>query len=475
MRLHGFDFFKILLSSRALKNLRPELFTHRFFYRTQFEDHVFCNIENRKVNRKLTVAFSAEYGRPTSSDDMILVALMKKSRDAEFDSQRVYFTRYELLQILNWSENGQNYRRIDQALNRLIGTHLVWDNAFWDNEARSWVDRKFSIIDDAHLYDREKYDRARDRTGESRPKSWFKWSDVMYESFQAGYIKTLDLEMLNSLNEMVGKRLYRWLDKHFNNPKRKMPIEIPISDLATRKLGFKSVPPSHLIRMMQPAIKELESVGFVALDENRVSGRGKSCVIRFRPNNFKMRSSRTPTRIFEKTENSLEGMLIAKGIPKSKAKQLASEKPEIAKRQLEHLEFKCSGGWSPGKSEAAWLMSSIKHDYQLPKEFKTSSQLRLAKNRKQSASKQFAQKQKLRQRRQLKLQRESSSRVAGYLKTLSPSERSSIESRACEVGSNFLVQRMEDASNQGEEQIAAIYREQLLAELVDSILKNTDM
>ncbi len=38
MRLHGFDFFKILLSSRALKNLRPELFTHRFFYRAFFQD-----------------------------------------------------------------------------------------------------------------------------------------------------------------------------------------------------------------------------------------------------------------------------------------------------------------------------------------------------------------------------------------------------------------------------------------------------
>ena len=58
-----------------------------------FEDEVYCNIEKRKVKRKLTVAFSAQYGRPTVSDDMLLVALMKKTRDLGFENQRVHFTR----------------------------------------------------------------------------------------------------------------------------------------------------------------------------------------------------------------------------------------------------------------------------------------------------------------------------------------------------------------------------------------------
>ncbi len=439
-----------------------------------FEDQVYCNIEKRKVNRKLTVAFSAEYGRPTASDDMVLVALMKKSRDIDFTSQRVHFTRYDLLKILNWAEKGQNYRRIDQALNRLIGTHLVWDNAFWDNEARSWVDRKFSIIDDAHLYDREKFDRARERTGEPRPKSWFKWSDVMFESFQAGYIKTLDLEMLNSLQETVGKRLYRWLDKHFKNPKRRMPIEIPITDLATRKLGFKSVPPSHLIRMMQPAIKELESVGFVAPDENRVAGKGKACVIRFRPNNGKSQHSNGAMRITNKS-NSLEYKLVEIGVPRRTAKSLLKDKPDVSKRQLEHLDFKRSGGWKAEKSEAAWLISAIKNEYKLPKHFKTSDEKSAEASRKQSALQMADRKRKQVLAIHDKKQRESSNQIASYLSSLTPVERVRLEQDALQKGDAFLVNRMKEVQNQGEEQIASIYRDQLVSQLVESILKKTGM
>ena len=132
-----------------------------------FEDEAYGNVEGkrRKINRKLTVAFSAQYGRPTARDDLVLLALMKKSRESGFDNQRVHFTRFELIQILGWYDNGQSYDAIDQAFNRMVGTHLVWDNAFWDNEAKSWVDRKFSIIDDVHLYDREKYLRALNQEG----------------------------------------------------------------------------------------------------------------------------------------------------------------------------------------------------------------------------------------------------------------------------------------------------------------------
>ena len=42
-------------------------------------------------------------------------------------------------------------------------------------------------------------------SGESRPKSGFKWSDVMFESFNSGYIKTIDLKMLQSLDKVVGR------------------------------------------------------------------------------------------------------------------------------------------------------------------------------------------------------------------------------------------------------------------------------
>ena len=64
---------------------------------------------------------------------------------------------------------------------------------FTKSLAQEWATRKFSIIDDVELLDRGRYERIRHISAEKQPKSWFRWSDVMFDSFAAGYIKTLDL------------------------------------------------------------------------------------------------------------------------------------------------------------------------------------------------------------------------------------------------------------------------------------------
>lgn len=436
----------------------------------QFEDPVFCNIERRQLVRKLTVAFSAEYGRPTARDDLVLVALMKKSREEGFNSQRVHFTRYELLKILNWPENGQSYERIDQALNRIIGTHLVWENAFWDNEAKSWVDRKFSIIDDVHLYDRDKYDRARKRDGEPRPQSWFKWSDVMFDSFQAGYIKSIDLELLNGLRENVAKRLYRWLDKHFNNPKRKMPIEIPIADLTGRKLGFQKAPASHLQRMLAPAIEELESISYLAPEAARFSGKGRDCVIRFRP-------VRKATRISEQnpqkplSENPLAAALEAKGISQLAAERWARQEPEQAKLQLEHLEWLLATGWKPEKGEGAWLNAAIRGQFQPPVGFQTKAEK--SRERREVAVKRMERERKQNAHNKARRRSESSrrERIAEYLKKLTSEQREAVQNEALANGDAFICDRLRQAEASGEQQMIAIYREKLVSDYIQSKLQ----
>ena len=435
-----------------------------------FEDEVFCNIEKRKVNRKLTVAFSSQYGRPTVHDDMLLVALMKKTRDLGFESQRVHFSRYELIKLLAWPNNGQSYDRIDEGFNRLIGTHLVWDNAFWDNDARSWVDRKFSIVDDTHLYDREKYQRAL-ATANASPKSWFKWSDVMFESFQAGYIKTIDLQKLNSLNEIVGRRLYRWLDKHFNNPNRRLPVEINLGSLAKQKLGFKPAAAGHLKRMIQPAISELEQKQILATDRNRFQGKGKSCTVRFRPYEKTTRSVSNPN---VRTTGSLEEQLVEFGIPKRTAVKLVGNQKDVVAKQLEHLKFLKDSGRNI-KSDAAWLISAVKNDFALPKGFKTSSMKFAAKKQADLATKKYESQKRRQELTRVKRLQESTSRVTEYLNTLSQQERKSLQQLAIGEGSQFLVSQMNRAERNGDPQIASIYREKMVAELVHSILKKRSM
>ncbi|MEM9409962.1 MAG: replication initiator protein A [Planctomycetota bacterium] len=439
----------------------------------KFESEANCKIEKRKVKRKLTVAFSAEYGRPTPSDDMVLVALMKLTRDTGFANQKVFFSRYELIKVLNWSDGGRSYERIDESLNRLVGTHLIWDNAFWDNSAKSWVDRKFNLIDDVYLYDREKYIRA-SATSDSRPKSWFKWSDVMFDSFNSGYIKTIDLRILQSLKEVVGRRLYRWLDKHFNNPNRKMPLEISVQELATKKLGFKNVAASHLKRMIQPAIDELEDVGFVAPDKNRFVGNGSSSIVRFAPDRTRRKTRTEQTeREDRRGDASIRSRLKQLGISGKLTAFWIEKKFETVAIQLEHLDYLCQSG-RPPTNKAAWLTTAIKSNFAIPEELLKLKKHSVETDKPRMQAIDDAKSAKRRRFIERKNHQESRAKVANYLQSLSANEREQLESKAIKNGSSVMVDRLRTLEQEGESQIASMYREQLVAQFIAELaVKNT--
>ena len=446
-----------------------------------FEDTVYGrgDLRGRKIKRKLTIAFSAEYGRPTARDDLVLLAMMKASRDQGFESQQVYFTRYELLKTLRWPDNGQSYERIDQAFNRIIGTHLIWDNAFWDKAEQSWVDRKFNLIQDANLYDREKYDRARAVKGEARPKSWFKWSEVMFASFQVGYLKSVDLDQLHQINSGVGKRLYRWLDKHFNNKNRSLPIEIPLKKLARQKLGFQPAPASHLRRMVEPAIEELESLGLVSRDTSRFVGKGNDSVVRFRPATGRRVGGLTTQTAKQTTTSSksnlspLASKLIEHGVSEPSAIRLSKDKPDVCELQVEHLEWLIETGWEPKKGEGAWLSSAIRNEFKPPSQFKTKKQRQSETQQRKRKVTEVENKRKATRRKQERIDDSRAARVAKYLAKLDDHTRSQLQSDAIRLGSSFLRTRMDELERGGDDQMASVYREQLLSNHVESILDNS--
>ena len=89
-----------------------------------FEDSIFDKSKNQNISRKVTITGSDAYGLPTPIDEEVLLALIQLSKLQNFQSKRVYFTRYQLLQLLKWKPNGQNYERLDHALKRWIGVTL---------------------------------------------------------------------------------------------------------------------------------------------------------------------------------------------------------------------------------------------------------------------------------------------------------------------------------------------------------------
>jgi hypothetical protein len=227
----------------------------------EFSDYV-KGKNGELINRAWIITGADKFGLPTSSDDEVLLGLLKLTADDGLQNRKVHFTRYELLRILRWTTEGRSYTRLQNALDRLSGVRIKASNAFYDNETKLHSTRNFGIIDAYEIND------GRD----TRP-SFFTWSEVLFKSFQVGFIKKLDLDFYLDLQSAVSKRLYRYLDKHFWYRSR---IQVNLFTLAHEKIGVSRnyVYASSLRQQLEPALEELKERGI--LSEYEFSGKGKS-------------------------------------------------------------------------------------------------------------------------------------------------------------------------------------------------------
>lgn len=214
------------------------------------------------INRTWIITGADRFGLPTSSDDEVLLGLLKLTADEGLNQRKVHFTRYELLRILRWTTEGRSYTRLQNALDRLSGVRIKATNAFYDNESKLHSTRNFGIIDEYEIND------GRD----TRP-SFFTWSEVLFNSFQVGFIKKLDLNFYLDLESAVSKRLYRYLDKHFWYRSR---IQMDLFTLAHEKIGISRnyIYASSLRQQIEPALEELTQKGM--LSQYEFIGKGKS-------------------------------------------------------------------------------------------------------------------------------------------------------------------------------------------------------
>jgi plasmid replication initiation protein len=100
----------------------------------EFTDEIFDKARNQRITRKLTITASDKYGLPTAMDDEVILGLIQLTGRSGFADRRVYFTRYELLKLLNWTDDTRNYKRLEQSLNRWLGVTLYYDKSWWSKE-----------------------------------------------------------------------------------------------------------------------------------------------------------------------------------------------------------------------------------------------------------------------------------------------------------------------------------------------------
>ncbi len=97
------------------------------------------------------------------------------------------------MELIGWPSDGRSYERISESLDRWAGTLIISDKAFWDKQNQCWVKDSFNILDRVILSDRE------DTKKTKRKRSAIIWGDFMWQSFQAGNLKSLDYRFWQSL------------------------------------------------------------------------------------------------------------------------------------------------------------------------------------------------------------------------------------------------------------------------------------
>jgi len=223
----------------------------------------YCGTSNRKrFLRRPQVAVGEWFGRRSrraaksfpaerTYQQAILLACIQLSRLNDFSSREVSFSRYEILRLLGWADETRNYERVAISLRRWKGLSIFSDRAFYDHEQKSWVNRDFGVFDNLVIYRREVIQ------GKAAPGcSRFVWNEVLFRSFQSGYLKQLDWNLYCKLTSPVAKRLYRFLDKRFYHSRR---VEIDLVELGLRKVRLSgNYNSAQLKRTLQKGIEELE-------------------------------------------------------------------------------------------------------------------------------------------------------------------------------------------------------------------------
>jgi hypothetical protein len=260
--------------------------------------------------------------------------------------------------------------------------------------------------------------------------SFIVWGEDIFESFQAGYLKPLDYDLCMGLRNSTAKRMYRFLDKRFHH---KSDWTFDLKELAHEHIGLSRTYEgiAQLKRKLEPAIAELEEIGFLLPlpDSDRFPRNGRTCKVRLIQ---KSPALATPTQAEPPVETPrLVTELVNRGVTKTTAEELAQQHPaEVTQPKIDVFDWLLEKqDKRVAKSPAGYLVKSITEDYAPPKGFVSKAERQRQEDARQAKDRQAAADRR-RQKEEEARERADKKAIAAYWESLTAEQQAELDAAA---------------------------------------------
>jgi len=392
-----------------------------------YEDTVYSPRRKKLVPRKRVIEGSQEYGLPTATDDILILGLIQLTKNKnQFKQPDVEFTRLELIELVGWPNEGKSYKRVNDSLLRIKGVQYFYENAWWDARQKDWTTRAFNILDNVEIND----SRITDGQGGLFP-SRIKWNEVVFESFQAGFLRNIDFKLCMRLKHPTSLRMYRYLGKQFY-AQPELTFELKAFAEANLGLGRNYEGGTQIARKLKPAIQELEDIGFLEPlpEHERFIKNGREWSVRFVQ---KAVAPPLPAASEPPPEAlPLIDALAERGVTRATAAELVQKHPaETIQAKIDVFDWLLSKqDKRVAKNPAGYLCDSIRTDYAVPKGFISRAE---REGREEKARQDAQRKAEEKRREQEAADREQE--ASDHIKWLTPAERADLEAKALAAAS----------------------------------------
>jgi len=369
-------------------------------------------------------------GLPGPFDQDVYVALEEIIDERGIDQDGALpFTKYRIAEIMGKGHSGIIYRKITEAIERMIATSITSGHALYHKGERHHVSGVFALYDEVSFYNRTAAGQgAAVEYNILYPGRWY------VDSRRANYTKPLNTSFYRSLALPTSKKLYRLLDKR-SYPDRAR-VELSLDELA-RALPLAEEYPSFLKKVLDKAHAELQRGGFLAASDYEPMRGTRDWKVVYR---FPRRPEEEPLA------SHLARMLVHRGVSRPVAVELARLHPDRIPRQVEIFDWIMSSDAARTRTNpAGYLRKSVEDDYDAPPGFISDREKRAVKEESLRRIREKQQEMERQERERLV----RTEKVREVRDTLGPAAVQALEAEAEQRLNPFMRRKLRDERREG--------------------------